>query len=62
MANVAEARAALDRLLTLPHLAKEVRYYAKMALSHLHQTDMNVIYPGHPDAPGPFPQENDNAD
>jgi hypothetical protein len=57
MANAALAREALIRLLALPNLSKEARYYAQVAISHLYLTDPNIIHPGSPDAPGPFPEE-----
>lgn len=125
MANVAEARAALESLLALPTASKEAKYFAGLALSHLPEAqvgeheimvlktekaawaaecarlqereaatiercaqvagsfstsvrngyetsiaiaaairklkdtalDPNIIHPGSPDAPGPFPEE-----
>ena len=45
MANAALAREALIRLLALPNLSKEARYYAQVAISHLSRPTLTSSTP-----------------
>ena len=56
-----KTRLAMQAIADNPNAHPSVREWARNVLAGKHSpiVDPNIVYPGSPSAPGPFPQEDD---